>query len=216
MTPLIEDKKEELFTLCRQYGVRRLELFGSAARGTFAPATSDLDFLVDYDPAWTGSRGDSYFNLWFGLEDLFGREVDLSWRPRSATRTSCEPLPGIASCSMGREALKHLWDMEAAASHALAFVEGRSLADYLTDELMRAGVERKLTIVGEAMVRLRGTDPGILAQITDCRRIIGFRNLVVHGSDAIDAEAVWAILHENVPILVSEIEALRRLNPDPD
>ncbi len=77
MTPLIEEKKEELFALCRQYGVRRLELFGSAARGTFAPATSDLDFLVDYDPAWTGSRGDSYFNLWFGLEDLFGREVDL-------------------------------------------------------------------------------------------------------------------------------------------
>ncbi len=117
---------------------------------------------------------------------------------------------------MGPEALKHLWDMEVAAGHALALVEGRSLADYLSDELMRAGVERKLTIVGEAMVRLRGTDPGILAQITDCRRIIGFRNLVVHGYDAIDAEAVWAILHENVPILVSEIEALRRLNPDPN
>ena len=51
MPPLIEDEKEELFALCRIHGVRRLELFGSAARATFDPAKSDLDFLVDYDPA---------------------------------------------------------------------------------------------------------------------------------------------------------------------
>ena len=40
----IADKKEELAAICRRYGVTRLEVFGSAARGTdFDPQTSDAD-----------------------------------------------------------------------------------------------------------------------------------------------------------------------------
>ena len=77
MTPLIEEKKEALFALCRKFNVRTLELFGSAARGTFDPATSDLDFVVDYAQLSPGTRGDAYLGLLFGLEDLFSRRVDL-------------------------------------------------------------------------------------------------------------------------------------------
>jgi predicted nucleotidyltransferase len=37
--------------LCRRYGVRRLDVFGSAARGAdFDVATSDVDFLVQFGP----------------------------------------------------------------------------------------------------------------------------------------------------------------------
>jgi uncharacterized protein len=46
MNSPLEQHRERLAELCRRYGVRRLELFGSAARGQFDPATSDLDFLV--------------------------------------------------------------------------------------------------------------------------------------------------------------------------
>ena len=47
----IADKREELAELCRRYDVARLEVFGSAARGTnFDPETSDADFLVEFDP----------------------------------------------------------------------------------------------------------------------------------------------------------------------
>lgn len=35
MQPFIEAKQEELTSLCRQFHVRRLELFGSAAAGVF-------------------------------------------------------------------------------------------------------------------------------------------------------------------------------------
>lgn len=70
--------------LCRQHGVRRLEIFGSAARGDFDPVTSDVDFLVEFeDRGWEGSS-DRYFGLLFGLEDLLGRKVDLV--ERSAVR----------------------------------------------------------------------------------------------------------------------------------
>lgn len=63
--------------LCRLYSVRRLELFGSAATGDLRTGTSDLDFLVEFDPLLRESYPDTYFRLLEALEDLFGRPVDL-------------------------------------------------------------------------------------------------------------------------------------------
>lgn len=63
--------------LCRRYRVRTLELFGSAAKGTFDPARSDLDFLVEFDDLSPRDAADRYFGLLHSLEDLFGTKVDL-------------------------------------------------------------------------------------------------------------------------------------------
>jgi predicted nucleotidyltransferase len=41
--------REELRVLCRRFHVRRLDLFGSAARGDFDPERSDVDLLVEFD-----------------------------------------------------------------------------------------------------------------------------------------------------------------------
>jgi predicted nucleotidyltransferase len=50
MHALIDRHLSEIAALCRRYGVRRLEVFGSAARGIdFDPATSDADFLVEFN-----------------------------------------------------------------------------------------------------------------------------------------------------------------------
>jgi len=49
MNPLIDEKRDEIVDLCRQYRVRALELFGSAVSNRFDPTTSDIDFLVDYE-----------------------------------------------------------------------------------------------------------------------------------------------------------------------
>jgi len=77
MQPLIEAKRTEVSALCRRYGVRKLELFGSATTGAFDPQTSDLDFLVDLDPDGDESLFHRYFGLNEDLETLFGRKVDL-------------------------------------------------------------------------------------------------------------------------------------------
>ena len=69
-------RQAELSELCRRYGVRRLELFGSAATGAFDPARSDVDFLVDFDEDPAGLF-DRYFGLKESLEALYGRQVDL-------------------------------------------------------------------------------------------------------------------------------------------
>lgn len=76
MIALIEDNRDAIVDLCERYGIRRLALFGSAAKGMFDPATSDLDFIVDlgeYDPG-VARR---YLGLIVALEQLFGRHVDV-------------------------------------------------------------------------------------------------------------------------------------------
>ncbi len=71
------DRMETLARLCRRYGVKRLELSGSAASGSFDTESSDLDFLVDFEPFPPGAYADAFFGLMEDLEKLFGRPVDL-------------------------------------------------------------------------------------------------------------------------------------------
>ena len=74
---LVVRHKTELSALCRRFGVRRLELFGSVATGHDDPTTSDVDFLVEFEALPTGTYADAYFGLLEGLEALLGRRVDL-------------------------------------------------------------------------------------------------------------------------------------------
>ena len=77
MRPLIQTRLSEVEAACRRRAVRRLELFGSAARDDFDETTSDLDFLVEFDAATELPALDRYFGLKEDLEALFGRPVDL-------------------------------------------------------------------------------------------------------------------------------------------
>jgi predicted nucleotidyltransferase len=62
---------------CRRREALRLYLFGSAARGSFDPLSSDLDFLVEFAPGKPTEIADRYLGLLEDLESLFGRSVDL-------------------------------------------------------------------------------------------------------------------------------------------
>jgi uncharacterized protein len=77
MVPAIESRRAQLSELCSRMRVRRLEVFGSAARGDFDPASSDIDFLVEFEPGFEGSALGTYFGLKDELEVLFSRPVDL-------------------------------------------------------------------------------------------------------------------------------------------
>jgi len=74
----IAQKREQISELCRRFHVRRLEVFGSAARGCdFDVATSDVDFLVEFEPDPPMGLFDAYFDLRDALAHLLDREVDL-------------------------------------------------------------------------------------------------------------------------------------------
>jgi len=71
------EHRDEVVGLCRRFGVRRLDVFGSAASGEFDPARSDIDFLVELEPPEGTTRFDAFFGLKEGLEALLGSRVDL-------------------------------------------------------------------------------------------------------------------------------------------
>ncbi len=77
MNLLVEQHRTQLEALCRRYGVRRLEVFGSAATGLAQSVESDLDFLVEFGALPPGGYADAYFGLLESLEALYGRPVDL-------------------------------------------------------------------------------------------------------------------------------------------
>ncbi|MEO7242638.1 MAG: nucleotidyltransferase domain-containing protein [Variovorax sp.] len=73
----IEQRREALDALCRKHGALRLDAFGSAVRGSFDPAKSDLDFIVEFESLAPTNYANAYFALKEELEALFGRRVDL-------------------------------------------------------------------------------------------------------------------------------------------
>lgn len=70
MLSLLQEHKA---TLVRRFGVTTLALFGSFARDQ-ATEESDIDLLIRFDGPTTPQR---YFGVWFYLEDLIGRPIDL-------------------------------------------------------------------------------------------------------------------------------------------
>jgi predicted nucleotidyltransferase len=73
----IEVHRVEIDELCHRYGVRRLELFGSATGARFDSNRSDVDFLVEFAERDHQCYADAYFGLAESLEALLGRPVDL-------------------------------------------------------------------------------------------------------------------------------------------
>ena len=77
MHVVVSSRLDALAELCRRFHVRRLDVFGSAARGDdFDPARSDVDFLVEFDPsADPGMAG--FLDVEAALRQVVGRKVDL-------------------------------------------------------------------------------------------------------------------------------------------
>ena len=67
--------------------------------------------------------------------------------------------------------------------------------------------------MGEAFVRLRETDAETFAQFPQAPPIIGFRNRLIHGYNAIDQGAVWDVVQRHLPTLLAAIEKI--LPPTP-
>jgi uncharacterized protein with HEPN domain len=109
---------------------------------------------------------------------------------------------------MQPEALKYAYDVHQACKALAQFVEGRTLADYGDDLLLRSGVERQLIIVGEALQQALRIEPELEDCITDIRGIIGLRHVLVHGYGVVEDETLWGIVHEDLPTLRAQVERL--------
>lgn len=109
---------------------------------------------------------------------------------------------------MQLEVRKYLHDMQRAVDALVAFTAGKRFDDYRGDAMLRAAVERQFEIIGEALGQLAKRDASVAASISEHRRIIAFRNILIHGYADVDDALVWDIVETRLTVLRREIEAL--------
>lgn len=109
---------------------------------------------------------------------------------------------------MQHDAEKYLVDILDAASDIAQFSDGMSFEDYHNDKLVKAAVERKFEIIGEAMSRLRTESLETAERIEEFQKIIAFRNLVIHGYDVVSDPIVWDVIQHKLPRLVGDVTKL--------
>jgi uncharacterized protein with HEPN domain len=102
----------------------------------------------------------------------------------------------------------YLYDICEACKQIIEFTNNLSFEQYVSNDLVKAAVERKFVTIGEAMMRIKREYPETLERISGHYRIIGFRNVLVHGYDIIEDATVWSAVVDSVPVLLRETEAL--------
>ncbi len=109
---------------------------------------------------------------------------------------------------MRLETRKYLYDIQRAVALLTEFTAGKAFADYARDAMRCAAVEREFEIIGEALAQLAKSDAEVAARISEHRRIIAFRNILIHGYAGVDDRLVWAVVETKLPALSREIETL--------
>lgn len=144
---------------------------------------------------------------------------------------------------MHANSLKHFFDALTAARAIQKFIANKTYEDYLEDELLSAGVERKFEIIGDearearrwstrrvgprgatvagaprapksqALNRILKESPEDLNKVTNYRGIIDFRNVVAHAYDHLEDALVWGLASNQLHKLIAELEAIDGVDP---
>lgn len=96
----------------------------------------------------------------------------------------------------------HMLDYAVSATRMVA---GRTRADVDTDEMLRLALTRAIEVIGEAAAKVSQ------AARNDCPdipwvQIVGTRNRLIHGYDAVDLDMLWYIVSDDLPPLIGELQ----------
>ena len=109
---------------------------------------------------------------------------------------------------MQPEVRGYLNDVLNSAGMLVEFTAGKDFSDYSNDPMLRAATERLFGIIGEAISRMSRIDEATTSQISEYRRIISFRNILIHQYDSVDNLVVWGVLQTKLPALALEVQEL--------
>ncbi len=109
---------------------------------------------------------------------------------------------------MPPDSRKWLWDATEAVQSILRFSAGKTFEDFGRDDLLRAAIERHFIILGEALGKLRQTDPDTAARLPDLARAVALRNLLVHAYAEVDDAIVWGVVTGSLPKLLEAVQAI--------
>ncbi len=102
----------------------------------------------------------------------------------------------------------YLHDILKACDSITEYTRDVDYEGYLQNRMIQDAVERNFIAIGEALNRLKTEAPEIIAQISDSKKIISFRNIVVHAYDIIEDAVVWDIVQSGVEQLKAECQKL--------
>jgi uncharacterized protein with HEPN domain len=75
---------------------------------------------------------------------------------------------------------------------------------YLSDLKTQSAVERQLGIIGEAVNKFDKLFPELTLE--EARKIVGFRNRLIHTYDTVDPSIIWAIIKRHLQPLKREVK----------
>jgi uncharacterized protein with HEPN domain len=109
------------------------------------------------------------------------------------------------------ETLTYLHDIQISIESIDEYLgENRNFNVYLSNKLLRRGIERELEIIGEAAKRILKIDPNI--PIENAQKIVDLRNWVIHGYDKVDNVIIWGIVSRQLPALKEQVDRLLKNN----
>lgn len=109
---------------------------------------------------------------------------------------------------MNARAISRLHDARQACQLIQEFTQGQDFAEYERNLLLRSAVERQFEILGEALRQAEVADATVAQAIPDLRRIVGLRNRLIHGYDAVDNQLVWDVVQTEISPLLEQIVPL--------
>jgi uncharacterized protein with HEPN domain len=113
-----------------------------------------------------------------------------------------------------REARLPLQDILDAIGQIKDFTAGMNFEAFRADAKTIAAVERKLLVISEAAIRL-GDEAEALCPGLPWRDIRGIGNWLRHQYDAVDAEAIWRTVVDDLPPLQAAVtDALAQRTPE--
>jgi uncharacterized protein with HEPN domain len=105
---------------------------------------------------------------------------------------------------MTEKGLKYLYDILYAIDLIEEFIAPISnYNEYVNDLKTQSAIERQLGIIGEAVNKFETIHPDL--SLENSRKIVGFRNRLIHAYDAIDTSMIWAIINRHLTPLKEEI-----------
>jgi uncharacterized protein with HEPN domain len=104
--------------------------------------------------------------------------------------------------------LKYLKDIQDQCLWIERHMGGVTFESYSSDEVLRAAIERKLEIIGEALSQMLRVEPDLASKIDDAKKIISFRNRLIHGYSDLNQEVIWDAATGKIPGLRGQVEAL--------
>ncbi len=106
-----------------------------------------------------------------------------------------------------RSNIVYIQHMQDALQKIIGYSSSHSYNDLLREEWDQDAVMRNLEIIGEAANNLDESFRGKYSEIP-WRKIIDFRNVVVHHYADLDLEVVWQIITTDIPPLKKKIESI--------